>query len=97
METPHQKKMVWTEKTRPKVVRQKETKMEENETYQALSQAQKKANTGQTTKKEVVLKIKETLEACEAPGSLQHSRPWKASESETVSQKESEDLNKGSL
>ena len=46
MASPHQKKMVRTEETRPQVVLKKETKMEENQTYQVGNKIQETNHTG---------------------------------------------------
>jgi len=75
MASPYQKKMVRTSKIRSKVVSEKKTKVEESKTCQIDLQSGRKKNTNQTTQKGMVPKAKEAMDARQAPGSLQHTRP----------------------
>jgi len=75
MASPYQKKMVRTSKIRSKVVSEKKTKVEESKTCQIDLQTERKKNTNQTAQKGMVPKAKEAMDARQAPGSLQHTRP----------------------
>jgi len=57
------------------MVSEKKTKVEESQTCQTDLQIQGKKDTNQTAKKGMVPKAKEAMEARQAPGSLQHTRP----------------------